>query len=92
MTKEQKKAVRKGIRTAGRSEAWSAWDDVIRRTREHYAKEDPVCAELLELRYLDGLAEDEVIRQLYIGRTTYYRKELELLSTIAVFAAQMGLI
>ena len=34
-----------------------------------------------------------VIRQvLHIGRTTYYHKELETLSTAAVFAAKAGLI
>ena len=48
--------------------------------------------ELLRLRYIEGLREDAVIRALYIGRTTYYTKELEVLSTVGIYAAQAGLL
>ena len=44
------------------------------------------------MRYLEGMREEDVIRALYIGRTTYYRKELEALSTVGLFAAREGLV
>ena len=34
--------------------------------------------------------EADVLEQLHIGRTTYQKAELDLLSTIAVYAAQNG--
>ena len=57
-----------------------------------YDRNDPVCAQLLRLRYLQGLPEEKVIARLYVGRTTYYTKELEALSTVAVCAADAGLL
>ena len=45
----------------------------------------------LQLRYLDGMPEERVVAKLHIGRTTYYHKELEALSTVAVYAAAAGL-
>ena len=57
-----------------------------------YDRNDPVCAQLLRLRYLQGLSEEKVIARLYVGRTTYYTKELEALSTVAVCAADAGLL
>ena len=48
--------------------------------------------ELLRLRYMEGMREDAVIKALYIGRTTYYTKELEVLSTVGIYAAQAGLL
>ncbi len=47
----------------------------------------------LRMRYLEGMREEEdVIRALYIGRTTYYSKELEALSTVGIYAAAAGLL
>ena len=57
-----------------------------------YAEVDGTCADLLRLRYLEERPEAETIEKLHIGRTTYYHKELETLSTAAVFAAKAGLI
>ena len=39
-----------------------------------------------------ALPEEKVIARLYVGRTTYYTKELEALSTVAVCAADAGLL
>ena len=47
-------------------------------------------ADLLQLRYLQHRKEADVLEQLHIGRTTYQKAELDLLSTIAVYAAQNG--
>ena len=37
-------------------------------------------------------AQEKVSARLYVGRTTYYTKELEALSTVAVCAADAGLL
>lgn len=95
MTREQKKTVRKALRRCGRRacEAYApGWGEVVAQTLAYYDGTDPVCAELLRLRYLDGLSENAVLARLYIGRTTYYRKELEALSTVAIAAARRGLL
>lgn len=95
MTREQKKTVRKALRRCGRRacEAYApGWGEVVAQTLAYYDGTDPVCAELLRLRYLDGLSENAVLTRLYIGRTTYYRKELEALSTVAIAAARRGLL
>ena len=101
VTKQQKKDVRKALRRYGMERAeekntaaeWvRAWGTVIRRAMDYYEKADPDCAKLLQLRYIDGLSEWETVGQLYIGRTTYYRKELEVLSTVGMYAARAGLI
>ena len=42
------------------------------------------------LRFFEQRPEDEILEQLHIGRTTYQKAELDLLSTIAVYAAQNG--
>ena len=54
--------------------------------------EGSVCAAWARLRYQQRLPEEKVIARLYVGRTTYYTKELEALSTVAVCAADAGLL
>ena len=90
MTKKQRKAVSRALREPGSRAA--GWTGVLEKVRDYYAHTDPVCWELLRLRYIEGLREDAVIRALYIGRTTYYTKELEVLSTVGIYAAQAGLL
>ena len=99
MTRQQKKAVRKALRQYGRKQkavdaaGWpDPWGRVIRQVLDYYAEVDGTCADLLRLRYLEERPEAETIERLHIGRTTYYHKELETLSTAAVFAAKAGLI
>lgn len=108
MTKQQKKAVRKALRQYGKAletangpagdaaprgrSPLRAWAKVISQTMDYYARADQTCADLLKPRYLDGRSEWDVIGLLHIGRTTYYHKELEALSTVAVYAAAAGLI
>ena len=90
MTREEKKTVRKALRRCGRRACEACapgWGEVVAQTLAYYDGTDPVCAELLRLRYLDA-----VLGRLYIGRTTYYRKELEALSTVAIAAARRGLL
>ena len=65
--------------------------DATRSALLAYGKEaDPIRADLLQLRYLQHRKEADVLEQLHIGRTTYQKAELDLLSTIAVYAAQNG--
>lgn len=103
MTRKQKQEVRQALRRYGggsvlvRPGAASSreardWAEVIAAALRYYDAEDPVCAKLLRLRYLDKLPEKQVIPKLYVCQTTYYTKELELLSTVAVYAAAKGLL
>ena len=85
MTREQKRRVREELRACGQGK--SDWAGVIALAMDYYEAEDPVCKRLLQMRYLDGMPEE-----LHIGRTTYYHKELEALSTVAVYAAAAGLL
>ena len=92
VTKVQKKATRQALRRYGEGSVCAAWAQVIGAVLAWYDRNDPVCAQLLRLRYLQGLPEEKVIVRLYVGRTTYYTKELEALSTVAVCAADAGLL
>ena len=89
MTREQKRRVREELRACGQGK--SDWAGVIALAMDYYEAADPVCKRLLQLRYLDGMPEERVVAKLHIGRTTYYHKELEALSTVAVYAAAAGL-
>ena len=103
MTRQQKKAVRKALRQYGRKQKAAdaagcaaagpdPWGRVIRQALDYYAEADPVCAGILVRRYMAGEKEWDVVEALHIGRTTYYRKELEALSTVGLFAAREGLV
>lgn len=92
VTKEQKKATRKALRQYAAGPVCAAWAEVIEGVLRHYEALEPLCAQLLRLRYLEGRTEDEVVPALYVSRSTYYRKELEVLSTVAVEAARRGLL
>ena len=99
MTKQQRRAVRRGLRQYGdalrrgdKAGAGMEWAGVVAKVMDYYAKADPTCGELLRLRYIEGRSEWDVVGLLHIGRTTYYHKELEALSTVAVYAAAAGLI
>ena len=68
------------------------WAGVVAKVMDYYARADPVCGELLRLRYLERWREDKTFPALHIGRTTYYTKELEALSTVGIYAAAAGLL
>ena len=99
MTREQKRAVRRGLRQYAhvlrdpeKDLPGGDWAGVVALVMDYYAAADPVCGELLRLRYLERLRESDVFPRLHIGRTTYYHKELEALSTVAIYAAAAGLL
>lgn len=99
MTKQQRRAVRRGLRQYGdalrsgdKAGAGMEWAGVVAKVMDYYAKADPTCGELLRLRYLERWREDKTFPALHIGRTTYYTKELEALSTVGIYAAAAGLL
>ena len=77
---------------AGTVPVWdaAAWCAAIEEGLAYYRKNDPLRADLFELRYVQHRTEDDVIDQLHIGRTTYQKAHQDLLSTIAVYAAERG--
>lgn len=63
----------------------------IQQTQEYYRTADPIPVQAwLQLRYLERRKEEDVLERLCIGRTTYQKAQLDLLSTVAVFAARYG--
>ena len=91
MTAEQRRKTREALQNYGtrqwaRSPANWGWARAIQQTPEDY----PIRAGLLQLRYLERRKEEDVLERLCIGRTTYQKAQLDLLSTVAVFAARYG--
>ena len=81
---------RYGMRQRARSPVERSWCAAIEEGLAYYRKNDPLRADLFELRYVQHRTEDDVIDQLHIGRTTYQKAHQDLLSTIAVYAAERG--
>lgn len=95
MTNEQRSKTRDALRRYGMRCCRAgcdtqAWADAIESALAYYDQHDPVRADLLRIRYLEHRTEDETIDQLHIGRTTYQKAHLDMLSTVAVYAAQHG--
>lgn len=66
------------------------WAGAIEQAEQYYELCDPTRAKLLRMRFLERRAEDYTIENLHIGRTTYKKALSDVLSTVAVFAAQRG--
>ena len=95
MTREQSTATKAALRRYGtrnwaRNPVERSWRDAIEQGVAYYQEHDPVRAELFELRYVQNHTEEEVMERLHIGRTTYKKADQDLLSTVAVYAAQRG--
>lgn len=88
--KTQNALRRYGTRQWAHSPANRAWAAAIEQAMSYYQTADPVRAQLLQMRYLERRSEEETIENLHIGRTTYQKAQLDLLSTVAVYAAQRG--
>ncbi len=94
MTAEQRRKTREALQNYGTCQ-WAAarptgWARAIEQMQEYYRTADPIRAGLLQLRYLERRKEEDVLERLCIGRTTYQKAQLDLLSTVAVFAARYG--
>ncbi len=95
MTREQREQVRTALQYYGKKRwATSAdhqrWREAIEQAVQYYDQNDPIRSELMRLRYLQKRTENETIDRLHIGRTTYQKAQEDLLSTIAIYAAQRG--
>ena len=95
MTREQSKATKQAMQRYG-TKQWArnpverSWRTAIEQGVEYYKVHDPLRARLFELRYVQNRTEEEVIERLHIGRTTYKKAQQDLLSTVAIYAAQRG--
>ena len=95
MTREQSKATKQAMQRYG-TKQWArnpverSWRAAIEQAVDYYKEHDPLRAQLFELRYVQNRTEEDVIERLHIGRTTYKKAQQDLLSTIAVYAAQRG--
>ena len=81
------------MRQRARSPVERSWCAAIEEGLAYYRQNDPLRADLFELHIaqLEQIrTEDDVIDQLHIGRTTYQKAHQDLLSTIAVYAAERG--
>lgn len=68
------------------------WCDAIRQTVEYYAGRDPLREGILQRRFFEHATQEKTMELLCVGRTTYQKALLDLLSTLAVFAARKGLL
>ena len=95
MTQEQRDLTRNALRKYGerhwaRTPENRRWQSAIDEGIDYYQVHDPMRADLLRMRFFEQRPEDEFLEQLHIGRTTYQKALQDLLSTIAVYAAQRG--
>ena len=95
MTPEQRDVTRNALRKYGerhwaRTPENRRWQSAIDEGLDYYQAHDPMRADLLRMRFFEQRPEDEILEQLHIGRTTYQKALQDLLSTIAVYAAQRG--
>ena len=95
MTDQQRRLTRQALqryrtRQWARSPVNKQWQAAIEEGLAYYEQHDPLRADLLKLRYLENRREEEVIERLHIGRSTYQKAQTDLLSTIAIYAAQRG--
>lgn len=95
MTKEQREKTKLALRRYG-TRQWVSnplnrgWQLAIERTLDYYRQNDPLRADLMQMRYFERRTEDDTIERLHVGRTTYQKAQDDLLSTVAVYAAQFG--
>ena len=81
---------RYGMRLRARNPVEHSWCAAIEESLTYYRQHDPLRADLFELRYVQHRTEDDVMDRLHIGRTTYKKAQQDLLSTVAVYAAERG--
>lgn len=95
MTEDQRAKTKLALRRYG-TRQWACspanvgWRRAIERTMDYYQQTDPTRADLMRLRYFERRTEDDTIERLHIGRSTYQKAQTDLLSTVAVYAAQYG--
>lgn len=95
MTLEQRSKTKDALSRYGKK--WSvkrpeskAWESAIEQTLAYYDVKDPLRSQLMRTRYFEHCTEEETLLRLNIGRSTYQKAQLDMLSTIAVYAAENG--
>lgn len=78
------------MRSRARSPVDRSWCAAIEESLAYYRSRDPLRADLFELRYVQHRTEEDVMEKLNIGRSTYQKAMQDLLSTVAVYAAERG--
>lgn len=69
---------------------FEAWSEGIKRALKYYDEHDPMRARLMRIRYFERRTEEETIKRLNVGRTTYQKAHCDVLSTVALYAAGQG--
>lgn len=100
MTKQQRRAVRRGLRQYGdalrsgdKAGAGMEWAGVVAKVMDYYAKADPTCGELLRLRYLERWREDkmrafhEVLAYFLHSKTTDRTKNFYVLPCVPLLSS-----
>lgn len=89
VTKKQRKEVRRALRrTTGAASGRRCWTGCGTTMPGRTLPAGSFCG----CATWRACGNEDVIRALYIGRTTYYSKELEALSTVGIYAAAAGLL
>ena len=69
------------------------WLQAIQKTAAYYKQQnDSISAIVLDLHFRQKLSKDKVLQQASIGGTSYNYAITDILSTLAVYAAQMGIL
>lgn len=97
MTLEQRRRTKEALRQYEQlrrqtDPASQGWCEAIEQTMDYYDEKDPIRSELLRVRYLERTTEEQTIDALHIGRTTYQKAQTDMLSTLAIYAAQRGVL
>ncbi len=68
-----------------------AWCRAVEETMEYY-RGNEIRSEIIQIRFFGHATEEETVQKLHIGRTTYQKAQLDILTTLAVSAARRGLL
>lgn len=69
-----------------------SWCRAVEQTVEYYRSREPMRSELIRVRFFGHATEEHTLRQLNIGHSTYQKAVLDILTTLAVYAARRGLL
>ena len=95
MTQQQRRATRNALARYGQrgyrqTFEGRGWSLAIEQALSYYDQTDPIRARLLRMRYFEHRSIEDVMEQLNLSYSTYQKAHIDLLSTIAVYAAHNG--
>lgn len=69
------------------------WLQAIQKTEAYYKQQkDSISAIVLDLHFRQRMSKDKTLQHAFIGGTSYDKAVTDILSTLAVYAAQLGLL